>query len=196
MSTGTRVPLLEAAPIAVALATALAPACERIEIAGSIRRGRPDVGDIELLAVPKTHYAAVESDGFFDSPEPVLVNELVEAVTAMREAGVLAEVEQHKAEGQRYIKSVHVDSGLQVDLFMVRPPASWGVLYLIRTGPASYSQWFVTEARRRAMHVDGGQLHRGGLGCGAIPCEVIPTPEEEDVYRAFGLPWVRPMDRS
>lgn len=196
MSTGTRISILEAGPIAWALADALAPACERIEVAGSIRRGRPDVGDIELLAVPKTHEAPVEPSGFFDAPEPIVVNDLVERVYALREAGVLAEVEQHKAAGRRYVKSVHVESGLQVDLFMVRPPASWGVLYLIRTGPATYSQWFVTEARRRAMHVGAAQLHRGGLGCGAIPCDVIPTPEEQDVYAALSLPWVRPEDRS
>jgi hypothetical protein len=32
---------------------ALAPSCHRIEIAGSIRRGKPQVEDIELVALPK-----------------------------------------------------------------------------------------------------------------------------------------------
>ncbi len=31
----------------------LAPYCERIEIAGSIRRKKPEVKDIELVAIPK-----------------------------------------------------------------------------------------------------------------------------------------------
>ena len=52
MSTGTRVLLAEAAAVADSLAGLLTLACHRLEIAGSIRRGRPDVGDIEMVAVP------------------------------------------------------------------------------------------------------------------------------------------------
>jgi DNA polymerase/3'-5' exonuclease PolX len=29
------------------------PRCERIEIAGSLRRGKPNVGDIEIFYVPR-----------------------------------------------------------------------------------------------------------------------------------------------
>ncbi len=47
-------------PIALSLArnlaerivTTLSPACERIEIAGSIRRGSSTVGDLEIVAIP------------------------------------------------------------------------------------------------------------------------------------------------
>ena len=31
----------------------LAPFCERIEIAGSTRRKKPEVGDIEIVCIPK-----------------------------------------------------------------------------------------------------------------------------------------------
>jgi len=45
--------LEKAKAIAEELKELLAPACERIRIAGSIRRRKPDVGDIEILAIPK-----------------------------------------------------------------------------------------------------------------------------------------------
>ena len=75
-------------------------------------------------------------------------------------------------------------------------PETFGLIYLIRTGPADYSQRFVTDLRRRGLHVADGELHRGGLGCGSYTCEVVPTPEEQDVYAAAGWPFVRPEHRA
>jgi DNA polymerase/3'-5' exonuclease PolX len=43
-----------AQPIADRVRDLLAPHCDRIEIAGSIRRQKADVGDIEIVAIPKT----------------------------------------------------------------------------------------------------------------------------------------------
>ena len=49
----TRIPLNEAHAIAAEIITVLAPHCRRIEIAGSIRRQRPEVGDIEIVGIPE-----------------------------------------------------------------------------------------------------------------------------------------------
>lgn len=43
----------KAKAIADRLLAQIGPYCERIEIAGSVRRGKPDVHDIEIVAVPK-----------------------------------------------------------------------------------------------------------------------------------------------
>ena len=45
--------LEKASKVAANLLRTLAPACHRIEIAGSIRRGKPEVKDVELVAIPK-----------------------------------------------------------------------------------------------------------------------------------------------
>ena len=45
--------LTQAQAIAREWQTLLAPACERIEIAGSIRRGKPEIKDIDLVCIPK-----------------------------------------------------------------------------------------------------------------------------------------------
>ena len=58
-----RVPLALAVAIAEEVRALLAPACERLEVAGSIRRRRPDVGDVELVAVPKTAPARLDLFG-------------------------------------------------------------------------------------------------------------------------------------
>ncbi len=52
MSTTTKRPIQTVMPIAQRLLSALAPNCHRVELAGSLRRGRPMVGDIEIVAIP------------------------------------------------------------------------------------------------------------------------------------------------
>jgi hypothetical protein len=41
------------------IVTWLTPFCERIEIAGSIRRQRPIVNDIDLVCIPKIHDSSI-----------------------------------------------------------------------------------------------------------------------------------------
>lgn len=188
MSAGIRAPLGEAAAVADMLVALLAPACHRLTVAGSIRRGRPDVGDIELVAVPIT---GTIPDGMFGEGQ---VNRLTERIDWLLAAGRLAPHPTDPKRGERYSKLLHPASGLQVDLFSAAPD-NFGLILLIRTGPAGYSHSFVTDIRDRALHVSRGQLHRGSLGCGAIPCQVIPTPEESDVYRAARTAFVEPKMR-
>jgi len=189
VSTGTRVLLAEAAAVADSLAGLLTLACHRLEIAGSIRRGRPDVGDIEMVAVP---ILDIVPEGMFGERA---VNRLTERVEELIDLGVLASHPTDPKRGERYSKLLHPGSGLQVDLFSAAPE-TFGLILLIRTGPAAYSQRFVTEIRPRALHVAGGQLHRGSLGCGFMPCEAVPTPEEADVYAAAGWPFREPEMRA
>jgi DNA polymerase/3'-5' exonuclease PolX len=188
MSTGARLPLADALHIAGRIKGQLDPACSRLEIAGSIRRRKPDVGDIEFVAVPR--FREEPSSLWGDKTQISVLAE----VLAIEER---EEVLERLAGGERYVKLRHLRSGLQVDLFLVLPPAQWGVIHLIRTGPADYSQWLVTYARRQGMHVVNGALHNGlGIpGRDDCSCEVIPTPEERDVYTALGLPYIEPWER-
>lgn len=189
MSTGTRVPIREADAAASELVMALEPAVNRIEVAGSIRRGRQDVGDIELVAVPQ--YAHVQ-DGMFGTKT---VNRLTERVDELIAAGVLRPHPTDPKRGDRYSKLIEPTTGLQLDLFSAAKD-TFGLILLIRTGPAEYSQRFVTEIRRRGLHVAHGQLHVGSLGCGSIDCEVVPTPEERDVYAAAKWASIPPGARA
>jgi DNA polymerase (family 10) len=187
-TTATRLPLAEARHHANAIWGQLDPHCERLTIAGSIRRGTTDVGDIELVAIPR--FREEPSSLWGDTSRVSMLS----AVLAREEAA--GELERLSG-GDRYVKLRHVRSGMQVDLF-ITTPESWGLILLIRTGPADYSQWLVTEARRRGLHVVGSHLHNGlGIpGRSDCACKTIPTPTEESVYEALGLPWVEPAGRG
>ena len=194
MSTGVRVSLASATEIAEELVRALGPGCERIEVAGSIRRRMPDVGDIELVAVPRLH-AETHREGLFEE-RSTEVDELQVALDALLADGTLMAHPFDPKRGPRYSKLVHVASGIQVDLFSARPE-TFGLILAIRTGPPAYSRWLVTEARDRGHHVADGELHVGRIGCTPFrPCPRIPTPEEADVYRALGLFYPIPEQRS
>jgi DNA polymerase/3'-5' exonuclease PolX len=170
----------------------LEPGCERLEVAGSIRRGAGVVGDIEIVAMPKI---VVERDPSVLWADSTMERDLlVECIDHAVSVGRLA----REAGAGRYEKLRHVESGLQVDVFVVRPPAEWGVILLLRTGPARFSQEFVTEVRARGMHVAKGALHEGPGhdDPGKCRCPVIATPEESDVFREVDMAEVPPEFRG
>lgn len=172
---------------AARIAEALRPACARVMVAGSVRRGKALVGDVEIVCEPSGvgHQASAqmalgETEAAGPSVEGIL-------------AGMLArgELAERGADGPRLKKFwIVVNAGprLKLDLFLVRPPAQWGVILAIRTGPADYSKWLVTHARTVGMHVEHGALWRFG--------QAVPTPEEDDFFRALGLAWEAPENRA
>lgn len=187
-----RFPLVRAELLAERIRDVLTPACERIVIAGSIRRREPTVKDVELVAIPRLRA------GLF-GPEPTAPTELDVLVDELIAAGRL-EPRPTKAgvtrRGRRYQALRATATGIGVDLFIVRPPASWGATLAIRTGPAEYSRRLVSECREHGLVCDGARLRRvvrDGVVL-AVP-EDVETPEERDFIEACGLPWSEPEDR-
>jgi DNA polymerase/3'-5' exonuclease PolX len=165
----------------------LAPCCVWVEIAGSIRRMRYEINDIEIIAVPK-------QDPF---------NQLDLRVIQLLDQRLLLPGEPSKGMkkppmGQKY-KRLRVPADpepIQLDLFSVLPPADFGIIFCIRTGSAEFSHWIVTEALRRSYKVKDGQLFRIHRDEQPWRFEHIPCPEEWDLFQALGIPWVEPRDRD
>lgn len=196
MSQGEPMPWAEAWAVAEGLLADLAPVCERAAIAGSLRRRRPMVRDIELVVAPRFRD---EPDGLFDTRrvdclEEWIAGELgmgrlrLRRVEAHRESGV---TELTTRNGAAY-KALEA-AGLPVDLFIVRPPATWGVIFGLRTGPGQWNTRLVTECKAVGRRVSGGQVERWHAVNG---WEVVPTPEEADFFAALGQEWVDPADRA
>jgi len=156
----------------------LEPYCERIEIAGSIRREKPEVGDIEIVAIPKMHH-----DMFGYPAEDHQLDTL--DFEAHGIGKVIAGQHKHK-------KIVLPDDGAQLDLFIVTPPAQWGVQLMIRTGPEEFSHMMVTKRKLGGLlpshlRVQGGAIWSRN--------HIIPTPEEDDVFGLLGIKYIEPRDR-
>lgn len=153
----------------------LSPYVDRAEIAGSIRRGVELPKDIEVVVIP-----SCISDDLFGDEERFTIREITDACWGM--GRVLKS-------GTRYVQVDQVlGSPYRLDLFLVHPPAEWGTILAIRTGPAPFSQELVTRIRGRLWRcVDGHVVDDRG--------KVVPTPEEEDFFHAAQTPWVPPEAR-
>lgn len=179
-----RVPAEFARSVAGRLVAMLSPACSRIEIAGSLRRGRADVKDIEIVCVPSV---SDERDLF---GELTGTDALRPRVDALVRSGVLSWRVNASNESGRRFYALRVEDMINLDLFAVLAPAQWGAIFAIRTGPAEYSQAAVTRCRSRGLRCVDGHLERVSNG------SVVPTPEEVDFFRACGVPFVPPERRT
>jgi DNA polymerase/3'-5' exonuclease PolX len=200
VSAGMSIPHARAREAAEALVRTLWNDCERIEIAGSLRRGKTEVHDSEGVAIatgrtlPDRLFGAVEE------------NCLDVRITGLLELSDNSGLQARYVENKRADGSVDVQTKLgpafkalvyhdiPVDLFVVRPPASWGVIFGLRTGPGDWNIQLVTDCKGIGRRVAGGQVERW-VGASSS-WEPVPTPEEGDFFAAIGQPWVEPKDRS
>jgi activating signal cointegrator 1 len=191
-TTKTRIDLATAQKVAAKLIKRLGPSCARIEVAGSIRRGKPHVGDVELVCIP--HYLEqLDLFGEVRGRTSVLdqtLDGMVRSKACIRE--VPPGWDTTPAWGARYKKFWLLVRGedVQVDLFITRPDA-WGAIFTIRTGPHDFSTELVTHLKHNTPYrqQDGGLVdERNG--------EVVPVPEERDYFRLAGLPYIEPEQRT
>jgi len=175
-------PLPRAREIAENLAKVLRAGCDRLEIAGSIRRKVAQVKDIELVAIPR----GIPVDLFGNPATGKTKLDVI--VDGLLEDGLL-EAREPKRLGDRYKALRTTRTGVGVDLFIVRPPAQWGAIFAIRTGGADFSRFCVTEARKHGRRVERGRVvDEAG--------RTIETPEEADFFRAVRVGFVPPEKRS
>ena len=176
-------------PIAYTLKALLAPGCQKIEIAGSLRRQRPTVKDIELVAQPTmlpidTLFGDIY--GYASALDPILAH--------LQKTGYLSLAGKN---GERYKQfRVRGEIGPKLDLFIVLPPAQWGVIFAIRTGPAAFSRRLVTSRRHGGMlpshlHVKGGAVRHN-----AAPRKIIETPTEAALFELLEMDWIPPEKRQ
>lgn len=148
--------LTEAIPIANELRALMHPYCDRIEIAGSVRRQKEFVNDIELCLIPK----------------PGMANKLFNRLGIFLLQG---------NPGFKYIKNgdkykQFIFSRCKIDLF-ITTHEQWGLIFLIRTGPADYGKSMLS----RWKYLTKGGYSKDGFLYTASGEKVI-TPEETDVF--------------
>lgn len=180
MADKQRWPLADALAVAEKLRDTLAPACFRIEIAGSVRRKRVDVGDIELLCLPK-----VDADALFmpDRLDMILTEMIYNGFLDYRLSSA-----GKRTYGPKNKLLVHKASGISLDVFSTEP-WFWGMSMVVRTGPAEFNvrmmQRFIDLKMRG--HAYGGVTSSSG--------EEIECPDEATVFRLLGWPYQEPWER-
>jgi DNA polymerase (family 10) len=146
---------------------------ERIEVAGSYRRRRETVGDIDILVIARE------------------TAEVMERFTSYRDV--------HKVELAGETKAtVILKSGLQVDLRLL-PPESYGAALQYFTGSKEHNVKLRKRAVARGLSIseygvvqvpEGSEAAEPGSG------ELVAGKHEADVYAAVELPWIAPELRE
>jgi len=126
--------LARANEIACDIKSQLEMYCERIEIAGSIRRKKPFVHDIDMICIPN-------NQGQF--------------IAKLQSLGRI------KMGGNKLIRCQLPEISLDI---YIATPEIWATLLLIRTGSAKHNVMLCTRAQKMGMklHADGSGLTKHG----------------------------------
>lgn len=182
-----RVSRARAERIAREVRDVLRPTCAQIEIAGSIRRGVATVKDAEIVAIA--------------TPDTLrLMDGLVAAETWSKALYGDGPRKTHRW-GPKY-RGIMAD-GLRIEIFMTEAE-SWGLMYWMRTGPASANQALMGRLGRSSIRVqDGAVWHatkweRDGSGKRWIAAEPVRVAvhSEVDWFALLGLDFVAPAQRE
>ena len=145
------------------------PGIDRVTPAGSLRRGRETVGDLDILATG-----------------PACAEESVAA--AVEHVAAYPPIVDLIAKGQNKV-SFHLRGGLQVDVRLL-PEASYGAALQYFTGSKMHNVSLRQRALKRGYTLNEYALAR--LDTGAVAAGTT----EEEIYRALGMDWIPPELRE
>jgi DNA polymerase (family X) len=154
----------------------LAPFADRIEVAGSLRRGKSVVGDIDLVVIPKQ---VTEQDLF--------------GTTGVTRNVTWKEIDRRAtADGWTLLRAgaeivSWTTKGVQVDVFWTTHE-HWGTALMQRTGSKEHNIWLSNYAV-----IQGGKWHPN---VGLYLRNKRFSQTEEEIYQAIGLSFIPPEKRE
>ncbi|HLN89139.1 MAG TPA: hypothetical protein VK253_03650 [Candidatus Binatia bacterium] len=141
--------------------------CDLIEVAGSIRRQKTKVHDIDFVAVSKS------------DADWLKINEKLKQLKA-----------KPNCSGNSVIKAFVpcTDGFFQVDFYRAKP-STFGILLLVRTGSADHNMWLAGNSFSKGMRLKYSE--------GLIKDDVAIAGEtEQGVFEALNLPCPLPSKRE
>ena len=167
--------LKQALPLAEKIVEALAPYCSKIEIAGSIRRKRPVVGDIDLVCLPKWQKIPEFKEAFHRCAMQggILLDGLVAKRCLLRKSGVQLDLWIAHAGIADLIASL---------------PCNYGGMLLTYTGSVEFNLRGVARAKQL------GKTFRPGHG--VIDADgTVHSVTEEEIFAALEWDYLTPEER-
>ena len=139
---------------------------KKIDYAGSLRRGRETIGDIDILVAASKKDAATIAEAFvsLDGVGDIIIQGPTKS-------------------------SIRTADGLQVDLRVVEPSA-YGAALMYFTGSKEHNVKLRERAQQRGMTLNEYRLEDKDTG------KAVASKTEEDVYQALDLNWIPPEMRE
>jgi DNA polymerase (family 10) len=171
-SGGERRPYAEAMPRAEAVVKMLADVCQCIEIAGSLRRCRETVGDVEIVAQPKA------------------ARHLLNRLDALLLKGTISKALYGEGAATRWGEKYRgfVFEGMRFEVFLA-DENNLGYILWLRTGPGDANTYVMQACARKACPVSargGYWWHRENR---------LRVDSEATLFALLGMGWLEPRLR-
>jgi len=179
--------------VAKQLVSVLQPCCTRLVVAGSLRRRKPDVGDVELVYIGMSELRKDPCDMFGRT----MVNLAEQAIERLQKAGVIKRrlnARGLETYGPKNKLMLHAETGMPVDLF-ASSEATWWNYLVCRTGPSESNIRICEAARRRGWKWNpyGAGFTKGERIAGTYAEHACHS--EAEVFEFVGLPHLTPEER-
>jgi len=178
------------AAVAFDVCDSLASACVKCVVAGSLRRMKPTIGDVEILYIGKTVRQRDPADLF----KVIEVNLADDAIAALENARILdrrTNVKGSEMYGAKNKLLRHRVTGMPVDLFAATA-ANWWNYLVCRTGPKESNMRIAKAAQAK-----GWKWNPYGVGFTALDSgEVRAMNSEKEVFEFVGMEYVLPEQRK
>jgi DNA polymerase/3'-5' exonuclease PolX len=178
----------------------LRPACDKIQVAGSVRRQKPTVSDIEIVYIPKFKPVPDPLDLFGES-RPVTVNCVDEVLEKMFADGQLEKrLNQNGSEtwGSSNKYGILVRTGFPIDFFSTRKECWWSNL-VCRTGGAESNKAVAVAANKmgwRWKSTGKGFVKLDNMGNEDESLGFEQIRNEKAVFDFVGMPCLSPERRN
>ena len=173
-----------ATEIASELIELLVDSCERVQLVGSLRRGKSSVKDIDIIVIPK--FEDSRDDSLFG--EPVKQNLLDRKLSELCLEAYLV-LESNGGKIKRFFRPIQ---GVMVPIdIYIATEANWWTLLLIRTGSREHNIRLASRAIELHM-----QLKADGSGLLSPGGSLIQMGSEEDIFKHLRLPYRPPEERE
>lgn len=186
--------LHEALGIANGIVNELESHCNEIAIAGSCRRGKAEVKDIEVVCIPNTK---VNRDVF---GEILMHRRTLDCQNAIKSLG--KNLKGSPVDGK--YNQIMLEQGIKLDLFMPEPQDYYRQL-AIRTGPADYSYKVLAYGWKRIGWCGSDAGLRKISDCILAPQWICVNPgaelppvwtSEQEFFDWIKVKWVEPQYRT
>ncbi len=180
-------PRAEALKAARHLCLLLADACTRLICAGSLRRNKQMVADVEILYIP---IFQEERDGLFGSKSVNCADRIINQFLA---EGILTKrtnVNGSTMWGPSNKLALYTPNGVPVDLFQATE-SNWFNYLVCRTGGKDNNIAICNAAQAK-----GWKWNPYGPGFTDANGNQIPVSSEQEVFTHAGLPYKEPWERS
>lgn len=191
---------MQAELLAAKVIRLLEPACEKIQVAGSVRRQKQGVSDIEIVYIPKFRQAP-DPDDLFGESRLITANCVDAVLQKMIDDGQLEKrLNQNGAAtwGPANKYGILTRTGFPIDLFSTTKDCWWSNL-VCRTGGAESNKAVAVAAKNmgwRWKSTGNGFVKLDNLGEEDESLGFEKVRCEKDVFDFVGMPCLPPERRN